>query len=156
MDGSATTFAEEHFGAAELGDARLNKRLVQSAKQLIANPSGSFPTRFNEPADLHGFYRLMKHQHATHASILAPHVAVTLERMRATPGVVLNIHDTTVLDFSGLNSIPELGQVGDGNGRGLYCHNCLAVAASTRQVLGLAGQMLHRRRKVPKGESRKA
>ena len=48
---------------------------------------------------------------------------------REYSGVVLNLHDTTVLDFSGLTEIEELGQVGDGNGRGYYCHNTLAVAA---------------------------
>ena len=74
--------------------------------------------------------------------------------------MVLCLHDTTVLDFPGLTSIPELGPVGDGDGdgdgRGLYCHNCLAVSASTREVLGLAGQKLHRRRTAPRGESRPA
>ena len=154
MDGSASTFARDQFAAADLGDARLNRRLVRVAEQLVAHPNDSFPKKFHEPADLQGFYRLMKHQRATHAALLAPHVAVTLERMRATPGVVLCLHDTTVLDYSGLRSIAELGQVGDGHGRGLYCHNCLAVAASSREVLGLAGQVLHRRRRAPKGESR--
>ena len=83
------------------------------------------------------------------------HAQVTWRRMRATSGVVLLLHDTTVLDYSGLNAIEDLGQVGNGNGRGLYCHNCLAVEAATRQVLGLAGQVLHRRRQAPKGERRK-
>ncbi|MFO0841513.1 MAG: IS4 family transposase [Gemmataceae bacterium] len=69
------------------------------------------------------------------------------------PGVVLVLHDATVLDYSGLDSIPDLGQVGDGRGRGLYAHNSLAVTPS-RQVLGLAWQVLHRRRKVKKGETK--
>ena len=156
MDGTATTFAQSQFGDADLGDERLNRRLINVAAQLAAHPNETFPKRFHEPADLEGFYRLMKHERVTHASVLASHVAATLEKMRATSNVVLCLHDTTVLDFSGLTSISELGQVGDGNGRGLYCHNCLAVSASTREVLGLAGQKLHRRRKVPKGESRQA
>lgn len=155
MEGTAATFAQDQFGSADLGDARLNRRLVRVAEQIVAHPNDTFPKKFHDPADLEGFYRLMKHKRVTHASVLAPHVAVTLERMRATPGVVLNLHDTTVLDYSGLTSIAELGQVGDGNGRGVYCHNCLAVSAATREVLGLAGQILHRRRKVPKGEKRK-
>lgn len=154
MEGTVATFAKDQFGAADLGDARLNRRLVRVAEQLVAHPNDTFPKKFHDPADLQGFYRLMKHKRVTHASLLAPHVATTLERMRATPGVVLCLHDTTVLDYSGLMSIAELGQVGDGNGRGLYCHNCLAVVASSREVLGLAGQVLHRRRKVPKGERR--
>jgi hypothetical protein len=155
MDGTVATFAKDQFGAAELGDARLNARLVQVAEQVAAHPNESFPKKFHDPADLQAFYRLMKHKRVTHESVLAPHRAATLERMRATPGVVLLLHDTTVLDYSGLKSIKDLGQVGNGHGRGLYCHNCLTVVASSREVLGLAGQVLHRRRKVPQGEKRK-
>ena len=156
MNGTVATFAKEEFGAADLGDARLNARLMQVAEQLAAHPNETFPKKFHDPADLQGFYRLMKHQRVTHESVLAPHRDATWGRMRATPGVTLLLHDTTVLDYSGLKSIQDLGPVGNGHGRGLCCHNCLAVAASSREVLGLAGQVLHRRRKVPKGEKRKA
>lgn len=155
MEGTVSMFAQEQFGSADLGDVRSNRRLLRVAEQLVAHPNETFPQKFHDPADLQGFYRLMTQPRVTHASVLAPHAAVTWERMRATPGVVLNLHDTTVLDYSGLTAIKELGQVGNGHGRGLYCHNCLAVVAATREVLGLAGQILHRRRKVPKGERRK-
>lgn len=155
MEGTVSRFAQDQFGSADLGDARSNRRLVRVAEQIVAHPNETFPQKFHDPADLQGFYRLMKQERVTHASVLAPHVATTLEQMRATLGVVLNLHDTTVLDYSGLTAIAELGQIGNGHGRGLYCHNCLAVVAATREVLGLAGQILHRRRKVPKGERRK-
>jgi len=156
MEDTMQAWATTHFGAAALGDARLTARLVAVGKQLASHPNESFPSKFHDPADLEGFYRLMKHERVTHASVLDPHRARTLERMRNTPGVVLNIHDTTVLDYSGLKSIEDLGQIGDGHGRGFYCHNCLAVVATTREVLGLAGQVLHRRRKAPRGEKRAA
>jgi Transposase DNA-binding len=155
MEGTVSTFAQEQFGSADLGDVRSNRRLLRVAEQLVAHPNQTFPQKFHDPADLQGFYRLMTQPRVTHASVLAAHTAVTWERMRATPGVVLNLHDTTVLDYSGLTAIKELGQVGNGHGRGLHCHNCLAVVAATREVLGLAGQILHRRRKVPPGERRK-
>ncbi len=150
----AKTFGETHFGAAALNDLRLTKRLVRVADQLTAHPDESFPKKFHDPADLQAFYRLMKHDRVTHASVLAAHRAVTLERMRTTPGVVLVIQDTTVLDYSGLASIADLGPIGNGHGRGYCCHNGLAVVAQTREVLGLAAQVLHRRRRVPKGEKR--
>ena len=156
MDGIGATFAQEQFGAVDLGDARLNARLLAVVEQLAAHPNETFPKRFHEPAALQAFYRLTQNKRVTHAKLLAPHIAVTMTKMQETPGVVLLLHDTTVLDYSGLHAIKDLGQVGDGNGRGLYCHNCLAVEAASRQVLGLAGQVLHRRRKVPKGETRKA
>jgi hypothetical protein len=129
---------------------------MQVAEQVVAHPGETFPKKFQEPAALEGFYRLMEHERVTHASVLASHLEATVRRMRASPGVVLCLHDTTVLDYSGLHAIAELGQIGNGHGRGLYCHNCLAVVASTREVLGLAGQILHRRRRVPKGERRDA
>src|SRR5262249_60332802 len=53
---------------------------------------------------------------------------------------------------SGLD-IEELGQIGEGHGRGYYCHNSLAVTPN-RRVLGLAHQIIHRRRQVPKGETK--
>jgi hypothetical protein len=156
MDGMATTFATEQFGMVDLGDARLNRRLIAVAEQLAAHPRETFPKRFNSPAELEGFYRLVKNRRVSHGKLIASHAAVTQEKMRSIAGVVLLLHDTTVLDYSGLDAIDELGQVGNGHGRGIYCHNCLAVEASTRHVLGLAGQVLHQRRRTPKGEKRKA
>lgn len=151
----ASTLAEEHFGPAALGDQRLTDRLVAVADQMLRHPDGSFPDKFKNPADLDGFYNLMANPKVTHAQVLAAHYAHTLDAMRAHPGVVLLVHDTTVLDYSGLTAIAELGQVGDGHGRGYYCHNSLAVTPQ-RQVLGLAQQILHTRRRVPKGETRAA
>lgn len=156
MGDATKKWAEVHFGAAALGDGRLTNRLVAVAEQLAAHPNESFPKKFHDPTGLQGFYRLMKHPRVTHESVLAPQRARTLERMRSTPGVVLTIQDTTVLDYSGLKAIADLGQIGDGHGRGFYCHNCLAVVAKTREVLGVAAQVLHRRRKAPRGEKRAA
>jgi hypothetical protein len=118
MDGIAATFAQEHFGAADLGDERLNARLLSVADQLAAHPSETFPKKFHSPADLQAFYRLMENKRVTHAKVMMLHTDVTLTRMRATPGVVLLLHDTTVLDYSGLESIEDLGQIGDGHGGG--------------------------------------
>jgi len=58
--------------------------------------------------------------------------------------VVLVIHDTTELDYSGRNTL-HLGPIGNGGGRGWECHNSLAVDPNTRAVIGLANQILHRR-----------
>ena len=149
-----TSLGSTHFGAAEFGDKRLTDRLVHTADLLVKHPEGSFPTKLSEPADLDGFYNLLAKPAVTHAAVLAAHVSRTLTVMREREGVVLIVHDTTVLDYSGL-AIAELGQVGDGHGRGYYCHNSLAMTPQ-RQVLGLAHQILHVRRDVPKKETRAA
>jgi hypothetical protein len=146
------SFGQRHFGAAQLGDSRRTDRLVAVADQLLRHPSGTFPQKVPNPYDLDAFYRLVAAEPVTHAAVLAPHCQLTHRRMAEHAGVTLLLQDSTVLDYSGL-SIPELGQVGDGHGRGYYCHNCLAITAQ-RQVLGLAHQILHTRRDVPAGESR--
>jgi hypothetical protein len=150
-----SSFGEEHFGRAQLGDKRLNHRLVSVADRLVQHPHGSLPDKFQKPADLDGFYNLMANPKITHAKVLSAHCERTLQLMREEPGVVLLLHDTTILDYSGLKAIKELGQVGDGHGRGYYCHNSLAVTPQ-RKVIGLAQQQLHTRRRVPKGETRSA
>lgn len=149
------SFGQQHFATADLGHQARVRRLVETADRLVCQPGGTFPDKLPEPADLKGLYRLLEHPTLTHASVLAAHRARTERFMRDSTGVVLILHDTTVLDYSGLQSLAEdLGQVGNGHGRGYYCHNSLAVLPQTRQVLGLAAQRLHRRRKAPRGENR--
>lgn len=154
---TASCFGEEHFGGAALGDVRRQRRLVMSATQMAKHPGGTLPKKMNNPMDLKAFYRLMDSDAVTHETVLRPHVNRTLDRMRAHDGVVLILHDTTELDYSGLKSLKdELGQIGNGGGRGYKCHNSLAVTAESREVLGLTNQILFRRPHVPKGEKKSA
>jgi Transposase DNA-binding len=145
-------WARENFGTADLGDARRTARLIHSAACRHEHPSGSLPAKFHDPASLEGYYQLANEPDVTHARILQSAAPRTWQRMRDEPGVTLVLHDTTVGDYSGLD-IDDLGQIGDGHGRGLYIHNALAVTPD-RRVLGLAGQLLHKRRKVPKNETK--
>jgi hypothetical protein len=159
MDAAATTartFGARHFGRADLGDRRLNRRLVQLADELTGHPGGTLPDKLRQPKHLKAFYRLMNNRRASHAKILAPHRQQTLQRMQAHDGVVLLLHDTTMLDYSGLTSLADvLGQIGDGHGKGYLCHNTLAVAAASKEVLGLANQILFHRPNVPPNETKK-
>jgi hypothetical protein len=145
--------AEEWFGSVDLGDDRRNRRLRFSVERMMEHPGGTLPDKLRDPAALDAFYRLMNCEEVTAQAVHAPVFACTREKMLQHQGVVLIIHDTTELDYSGLHSIDDLGQIGNGNGRGLLAHNSLAVTPQ-RQVLGLAGQLLHRRRRVPKRETK--
>lgn len=155
MEASLSRFAVEHFGQAELGDVRRTKRLVQVAGRMAAHPGGTLPQKMAEPADLKALYRLVDCDAVTHAAVMETHRQLTLKRMRQCQGVVLLIHDTTQLDYTGKHSLEGLGQIAKGFHRGYLCHNTLAVAAEGGQVIGLASQILHIRPKVPKKEPRK-
>jgi hypothetical protein len=135
------------------GDTRLDDRLSDTFNEAARRPAGTLPQKLVKRAELVGGYRMFNNPKVTHRAILDAHRASCLERLAGHRGKVLLIHDTTVLDYSGLD-IDGLGQVGDGHGKGLYAHNSLAVIPATRQVVGLFNQILHKRARVPKGESK--
>ena len=148
------SFGEIHFGKAALGDKRRTNRLVAVANSLVKNPSGSLPSKFNGNGELEALYHLMKQDSVTHASVLAAHFEQTRETLTGTEEYVVVAHDTTELDFTSRKTRTDLGQIGNGSCRGYLCHNSLAVFPETRQVIGLANQILFKRRKVQDGETR--
>lgn len=151
--GAVGAMAEEHFGSADLGDARRTRRLVKTARLILARPGGTLPSKLPDWSDLVGMYRLAGSEAVTHEAVTGPHRRRTLELMRRCEGVVLLVHDSTELDYTHVAALRgQLGQIGNGGGRGYVCHNSLAVTPDGR-VLGLASQVLHRRRVVPRGET---
>ena len=142
------------LGHAELGDARRTGRVVAVFDQLCRHPGGTLPDKLSSPADLKALYRLCACEAVTHAALVAALRLYTLTRIAAHTGPVLVIHDATELDYSSLASLAlDLGQIGEGHGRGYICHNVLAVDAATGEVLGLLDQILHRRDEVPEDET---
>jgi hypothetical protein len=154
--GAAAAMAREHFGQADLCDARRTRRLVRTASLILARPGGTLPSKLPDWSDLMGLYRLAGAEAVTDGAVTAPHRRRTLGRMRRERGVVLLVHDSTELDYTHVAALrDQLGQIGSGGGRGYVCHNTLAVTPDGR-LLGLANQVLHRRRAVPRGEKRSA
>lgn len=148
-------FGEANFGTAALGDQRRTRRLVWVADAMIRHPEGTLPKKLRSPAGLKAVYRLMNAEEVTHASVLEPQRQLTRQRMEACSEVVLTLHDSTELDYTGKNSLAEdLGQIGTGHQRGYIVQNSLAVSFPTREVLGLANQILHCRPEAPEGETR--
>jgi hypothetical protein len=150
------SFGEEHFGQAPLHHRARVKRLIQVANAVTEHPGGSLPDKFHNPAAYQGLMRLVRQPQVTHATVLHTHRQRTLAQARTQAGVVLFIHDSTELDFTGKKSLSGLGQIGNGHRRGYICHNSLAVTAATGELLGLAHQILHRREDVPKDETEAA
>jgi hypothetical protein len=152
---SAAGFAQEQFGYADLGHRSRNRALIRTVERICRHPGGTLPTKLANPSEYKAMDGLMNRPEVTHASVLASHQRRTREKMEEHAGPLLIIHDATHLDYSGL-SIPELGQVGNGGGRGYVCHNSLVVDPSNREVLGLIHQILHRRPKTCRREGVKA
>jgi hypothetical protein len=147
------SFARTAFPDLDLGDARLDRRFEAVAQGCLNHPGGSLPDKFHDPADYIGCLRLFNHPAVTHESLLSCHQVAVLDRIERHPGTVLIVHDTTDLDFSGHRTLADdLGQIGNGGGRGFLCHNSIAVEPDSGAIFGFASQILHCRPFVGKGE----
>src|SRR5438046_6884382 len=111
MKTSEGSFAETHFGAAQLGHQMRNRCLVKIADLIHRHPGGTLPAKLHEPKDYKAMDRLMNRPEVTHANVLAAPCERTRQRMREATGVTLVLHDTTELDYSGLHSITDLGSI---------------------------------------------
>ncbi len=101
-------------------------------------------------SDLKAGYRLIDSDQATFANIGDPHRQAT---KNCPPGTWLIVSDTTEVEFGRDNKARGLGPLGRGSGRGFLLHSGLMVHPTTREVRGLAGQVVRCRKPAPKGET---
>lgn len=84
---------------ADLGDERLNRRLVQIVKRFGESPNLSIPAATTTRAEMEAAYRFFDNDKVSSQKILAPHAARTIERMAGEKVVVL-VQDTTEIDLT--------------------------------------------------------
>jgi hypothetical protein len=113
------------FDGIDLGDARLNRRLLTLAEAFGAHPQAPINQASADWQDTKAAYAFFANPHALPAEILLPHQQRTLERMAAHP-LVLAIQDTTFLNYTHHPATTGLGPIGGGQ-RGLVMHSTLAV-----------------------------
>src|SRR3954470_15747921 len=117
-------WAEANFQDARLGDKRRTRRLIASAERLAEQPEGSLPEHFAWNP-LRAVYRLCNRPEVTHPAVTATHFALTRTRMEQADTTVLNLHDSTELNFTSHHALTGTGPVGNGQGRGFLQHNSL-------------------------------
>jgi len=133
------SWAMAEFAGADMGDARLTKRLVKLADRLGDAPSASIPGACNGRAETQAAYRLFDQAREEKRGlgweeVLAPHMARTETRMAEHP-VVLCLQDTTELDFNG-QDMDGLGRLSYEAQRGMYLHPTYVVTPQ-RLPLGI-------------------
>ena len=128
------SWAEEEFEGLDLGDARLNARAVLLARRLASKPTESIPNSCQGWAETQAAYRFLSNRRTSWQSVLEPHWACSEARMGEHP-VVLNIQDTTELDFNG-RATEGLGPLSYEAQRGMYLHPTYAVTPQ-REPLGV-------------------
>ena len=141
----ADQWAAHEFGGANLGDSRLNERLVTSAQALGAMPGRTLSgaAKGDWPA-VKGYYRMIDKPDdsaLTPQAILAPHRTRTIQRMMAQ-STVLCIQDGTDLNYNQLDQCEGLGVLSKNQTgaktRGLHLHSTFVVS-SDGLPLGVLG-----------------
>ena len=128
-------WAENEFGAAPLGDARLTQRLVRSAEIQARSPTKTFfAAAAGCEATVKGYYRMIEHPDydaITASTIIEAHRQRTLRRMQGQ-GLSLLIQDGTDLNFVTHHGCEGLGAIGRNKGSsgtaGLHLHTTFAVS----------------------------
>ena len=128
------SWAQDEFKTLELGDQRLNARAVLLAERLSSKPTESIPNACLGWAETQAAYRFLSNSRTDWQALLQPHWASSLERMRGH-AVVLNIQDTTELDFNARQTA-GLGPLSYEAQRGMYLHPTYVVSPA-REPLGV-------------------
>jgi hypothetical protein len=120
-------WAEEEFGGARLGDARLRQRLLTLARDRYARPEANLPQACQTRAKTKAAYRFLEHPDTTMDALLQPHFEATRQRVAAEK-LVLAVQDTTSLNYTTHRTTDDLGPIGTQaeGARGLWLHSTLA------------------------------
>jgi hypothetical protein len=120
---------------ADLGDTRLDRRLVLLATSLADRAAESFPKALDD-AELEAAYRFFGNERVTPEAILAPHFRQSAKRSSQHDDVLV-VHDTTQFEFRGNSPREGLGRLVN-PGQGFFGHVALAISADgVREPLGL-------------------
>jgi hypothetical protein len=137
------TWAQQEFGGAPLGDARLSQRLVKVAGDKADQPWRAYcgVARGDWPA-VKAYYRLIDAPDGSAVTmdhLLLPHRERTVRRMRAQR-TVLCVQDGSDLNYTALAHCTGLGELSTNQtgakSRGLHLHSTLALT-STGLPLGV-------------------
>lgn len=120
-------WAEEELGRADLGDRRLEKRLVSLLRDFYNHPQANIPEACQSRAKTKAAYRFLEHPEMTMEKVLAAHYESTIERIKQEQ-IVLSVQDTTTLNYTAHPATEGLGLIGyqKTGGIGLILHDTLA------------------------------
>lgn len=127
-------WAEQEFGGADLGDARLSRRLVEIGANKAEKPGAAYAGVVNgDWAKTKGYYRLIDARDEsaiTLDTILEPHREQTIRRMQGEE-VVLCLQDGCDLNYNKLSQCDGLGSIGSNqtgsSSQGLHMHSTFAI-----------------------------
>lgn len=153
-------WAVEEFSEVELGDKRLNDRLIRLCDRLSEAPESPINQACQDWAETKAAYRFFKNENVDVDKILSAHCEKTGERV-GRYDTVLAIQDTSYIIYTNHPRTEGLANLTVKNGRrvekihsrGLLMHSCLAVSTDGLP-LGLLDQKIFSRKSSKKKSKR--
>ena len=122
------------MGTVNLGDKRLNARLINLADTLSAKASESIPVACKNWSETKAVHRFFDNNKVTAEKILDPHLTETIERIGQHP-VVLLLQYTTTLNFTGQKQRTDIGPLNHEKHRGLLLHPTLFLTEKVTSMI---------------------
>lgn len=135
----------KELAGIELGDKRLNKRVLNLLDAASKQPQSSLNTMFHTRKEIQACYRFFSNDLVTESKILEPHLKKTQERVCQQP-VVLCPSDTTSLNYTTRKTLKDSGYISNNNAQGFFMHTTIAITPD-RLHLGIVDQKLWAREK---------
>lgn len=120
--------------AIDLGDRRLNQRSLNILEGLGLAPGRTIPQAFQAWNEIKATYNFLNNDLVSEEKILAPHLEMTLERIKECP-IVLLASDTTDINYTTKSTMKGKERL-DNKQNGLWLHATIAVTPE-RLNLGL-------------------
>lgn len=122
------------FKSIDIGDTRLNRRLIQIIETLGLSPGRTIPQAFQSWSSTKACYNFFSNGSVSEQKIIKPHIKQTIERMKEYP-VVLMPSDTSELDYNSKDAMDGRERVTNTK-KGLWLHPTIAVTPD-RVMLGI-------------------
>lgn len=143
---------DEELKYLNIGDKRLNRRVIKTVTFFFEKPSSSIPESCKECKNIKGTYRLFSNKKVTKEKLHEAHILNTLEKCSELP-VVLLVQDTTEFNFTSHNKMKDIGYLTKNKTYGLFAHSTLLVT-ETGVPLGLINQKVWARDEKEKGKAK--
>lgn len=138
-----TDWVSSELAEQNIGDVRLNKRLIKLMENLCRDASLSIPCANTCWAETLAAYRFFDNDRVTFDSIMSGHNASTIKRIQAEP-IVLIPQDTTFLNFATDDKSKDMGTLRTKNANQQLLHTSIAITPSRVNLGVVAGSLWQR------------
>jgi len=124
-------WVNEELNKIDLGDKRLDRRILKLVSAMGNNPEASIPLACGTHASTKAAYRFFDNPHLEASDISNTHIQKTIERVR-NYDILLVAQDTTNLEYTSHKGISDIGYLDNIRMLGLKMHSGLAISQAKR------------------------